>query len=317
MNDSIEQLLQSYEGPEPSPEVRRSLMAVARAQAHVNAHEAARKARRRRNARWMCLAAMLAVSAVAAVVLWPNQPTRGPAQAQAVAALGAVECDDLPVERDGRSLTLGRGSQLYAADRLAPAKRSDVRLSDGSLVRIDGGAKLFLTAPDATQRALLELEAGRIFLRVSDAAGEFIVSAGARVSVVGTAFGVSRQAGTTAVDVIEGKVIFESDGAKIELERGQSGAAREGGPPALAGADPNAELRWARDAIQFHNRPLGEVLDWISRNSSYRFTAAPAVREIRVSVTIDDKPMLDSIDAMMLACGLLHDVRGNDITISN
>ena len=102
----------------------------------------------------------------------------------------------------------------------------------------------------------------------------------------------------------------------IELERGQSGAAREGAAPELTSDNPNKALRWARDPVRFKDRPLGEVLDWLSRNSSYRFSAPPAVREMRVSVVISDEPMLEIIDAMMLTCNLTRDVQGNDITIN-
>ena len=314
MNDDIEKLLQSFKGPEPPPELRRALMAVARAQAKINAKSAAGKARSSHIRRWVAAAAAVAAVVVAGLALWP--PKEPPSVVRdATGAIGSVESDSLAAHRDGKVIQLKNGDKLYAEDKLQPASRSDVRLSDGSLARIDGGSELTLQKPAPGERVHLRLATGRVFLRATKAQGEFIVAASGRVRVIGTTFGVSELDGTTSVNVIDGKVALESGGKEIELERGQSGAAREGAAPELTSDNPNQALRWARDPVRFKDRRLVEVLDWLSRNSSYRFNAPPAVKEMRVSVVISDEPVLEIIDAMMLTCNLTRDVQGNEITI--
>ncbi|NQT19096.1 MAG: FecR domain-containing protein [Planctomycetes bacterium] len=319
MSDDIEKLLQSFEGPDPPREVRPAMMAVARAQAKINAKAAARRARSSLIRRWMAVAAAVAAVVVAGLALRPQpkepQPEPPSVVRDGTGAIGSVESDSLAAHRDGKMIQLKNGDKLYAEDKLRPENRSDVRLSDGSLARIDGGSELTLQKPDPGERVHLRLATGRVFLRAAKAQGEFIVAASARVRALGTTFGVSELDGTTSVNVIDGKVALESGGKRIELERGQSGAATEGTAPELTSDNPNQALRWARDPVRFKDRPLGEVLDWLSRNSSFRFSAPPAVRQMRVSVVISDEPMLEIIDAMMLTCNLTRDVQGNDITI--
>jgi len=324
MKHDIEKLLQSFDIPDAPPENRRAFMAVVRAQTKVNAQVNANRTSARRAGRRLFVAASAAAVVILGIMLWPraHEPRReGTTQKTsptepAVAAVGTIESEVLTIQRDGQTLELKKGDALRLEDELHPARRSDVRLRDGSFVRIDGGSELILRRPAAGERARLRLSAGRIFLRVSEASGTFAVLAGARVSVVGTAFAVAEHEGVTEVNVIDGKVKLESGGKEIELERGQSGAAAEGAAPETTSTDPNTALLWARDTVRFDDRPIGEVLDWISQNSSYRFNAPPAMRQLHVSVAISDEPLMDIIDAVVLTHGLTRRVEGNDIMIS-
>jgi len=302
MNDrDIENMLRSLEGPGPREETTRSIMRAARACEPL----LKRKKPARRLMRWAALAA--AACACAAAFAWLLIGSGEP--------VGTVASERLDVWRNEKLVALGREADLFAGDEIVTASRADVTLADGSTVRLDKGTRLVLRRTTEGERARLVLKAGGIFLRVSTAPGEFVVTGSAEVRVLGTSFGVREADGRTTVNVIGGRVALRSGDEVIELSRGESAAAREGGSPAKTAADPNIALAWARDPARFENRPLGEVLDWISSNSTYRFDAPPEIAEIRVNVTAAEQPLRDVIEALALACDLKYSLEDHDVTM--
>lgn len=324
MNDrNIEDLLRSFEGPSPRGETTRGIMDAARTAA--GARKEAPPARRTlRLRRWLPVAACIAI----AVTVWLLVPSTGTGPVDVMSGslngivpkgavpLGKVASESLDVKRKGKTYSLKREAALFAGDELAPALRADIKLADGSSVRLDKGTRLKLHKTSEDERGRLGLESGRIFVRVAKAPGEFIVLAGAEVRVAGTAFGVSRNDRGASVHVIEGRVVIGSVGRQIELSRGESATAKEGAPPTRTTADPNVAVVWARDAQRFEGRPLGEVLDWISRNSTYRFDVPADVARRRVSVAVADQPMREIIEAVVIACDLKYSVENHDVTIT-
>jgi len=311
MNErDIEKLLQRLEGPAPRPETTRAVMELARKSAAPSTTAAMHsvKARAfRARLRW-AVAALVLISVATGVGVW----LRG-----GKTVLATVASDALQVRRDGQALTLNREAPLYAGDEIAAETESDILLKDQSTVRIDTGTLLRLDPPRKGERARLALEKGRVFLSVSPAEGAFLVSASAEVRVVGTRFGVVEDNGLTSVHVLSGRVALQSAGAELTLERGRSGEARKDNAPVETAADPDDALLWARDMIFFENRPLGEVLDWLADNSSYRFEASEDLRaRIQVSVAVGDEPIPDIVRALALTCGLRHEFDGHDVTIT-
>jgi hypothetical protein len=301
MNDhEVEDLLRCSEGPEPRLRTSRAVIDAARGQLR-QPKPAARASRLVRH-----LAPLAAACLCLAVII---------RLLTAPATLGSVASDTLPVRRGSAILSLGRGGRLFAEDELLPTRRADICLADGSTVRLDARTRLLLDRPQEGERGRLALKTGRIFLRVDSAPGDFVVAGSAEVRVVGTAFGIAEKDGQTSVNVIAGRVAVRSGGKQIELCRGESAAAREGAPPAKTAADADAAVRWARDATRFENRTLGEALDWISRNSSYRFDAPPPLAETRVSLAVAHEPMREVIEALALACELKCSFQDHDVTM--
>jgi len=317
MNDrDVENLLLCYEGPQPRPETTRAITDAARKALPAKA-KAPTPARPKRLLRFAlpAAAACLCLAVVIRLLLFPEAPDSAERAGTVAVQLGAVASPSINVQRNGKTITLAREAALFAGDELAPVRRADIALADGSTVRLDKGTRLKLHKTPEGERARLGLESGRIFLRVAEAPGDFIVLAGIEVRVIGTSFGVDRNNRATSVDVIAGRVAVGSGDEQIELTRGESAAAPEGGPPAKTTADPNPAVAWARDAQRFEGRPLGEVLDWISSNSTYRFDAPPQITEIRVNVTVADQPMRELIESLALACDLRHSVTDHDVTL--
>ena len=304
MNNDVEKLLRSFEGPEPGDSAAQAIFAAARAQAQANAQ---RRAGRRRLIRKLSIAAVACLLiALAASLLAPSQEP---------VEMGTVACERMPLMRKGEATVLLRGQRLFTGDVLQPEVRSDISLDDGSSVRIDAGTKVALCVPGENERVRLLLERGRIFVRAASAPGSFIVAGTGEVRVLGTAFSVEEQDARTRVSVIGGEVALTTAGGSIELERGETGAVRRGAAPRKTGDNPYILTLWARDTTRFDNRPLGDVIDWLTFNTSYRFTLPPQARDIRVSITIRDEPIEQVIRTLGLVSGLTFTVDRNDVTV--
>jgi ferric-dicitrate binding protein FerR (iron transport regulator) len=230
--------------------------------------------------------------------------------------LAKVVEGEIAIQRGEDRFSAGGEASLFADDHLSVPEGAHVRLSDGSVLKLDKETDMVLRRPRDGERADMKILRGRLFLRVAKASGAFRIAGSAVVSVLGTVFGVSEGRGRTSVDVLRGRVELASVGKKIVLARGQSGAAAEQEAPARTGADPNQALIWARERIVFEDRPLGEVLDWIEANSSYRFDLSGRRRSsTSVSVTVADEPMREVIEAVMLSCGLDYRFEKHDIQV--
>jgi len=342
-------LLRSFQGPQPRPETTRAILDAARAaaasasevsSAEPKQRKAGRPTRadRHRPLRWIAagLAAAAAIVLAALTVPFGGKLDVRPDDGKAgVAATGGLAATRMSRSGASEQLALDIGAPLYAGDDLAASARADIFLADRSTLRVDRGVRLtiesasFAAQGDARSQSppspggaavrgevRLVLKAGRVFLRVPPG-GPFVVAASAEVRVAGTAFGLEESAGRTSVSVIDGSVSLASAGQSVELSRGQSGEARRDGPPSRTLADPDRSVLWARDPTRFEEQPLADVLDWITRNSSYRFTVVPeSLRQTRVSLAVMDEPMQQVVEALSLACGLNVSFNGFDVTIT-
>ncbi|HYG76080.1 MAG TPA: FecR domain-containing protein [Planctomycetota bacterium] len=230
--------------------------------------------------------------------------------------IGFAQSEGLLVTRDGAQHTLVSDEPLYANDSVLAKKRADIRLTDGSSVRLDQNTTLKIAAVEPDERVRLQVTVGRIFLRVAKATGRFRVQAGAtHIEVLGTVFGVSVSKDSATTSVYEGQVRMEAPAGRLELGRGDSGLASGDSAPTRTDIDPAIALAWARDWTRFQNRPLGEVLNWIETNSAFRFTAAGEIRQQPVTIAIDQEPMIRVVETLMLSLNLRYSARDNDVTI--
>jgi ferric-dicitrate binding protein FerR (iron transport regulator) len=230
--------------------------------------------------------------------------------------IGQAQSPGLFVTRAYRERPLTSGDPLFTGDRLRASVRADLRLADGSSVRLDAGTALVMAKPGAEERMHLALAAGRVFLRVAKAPGRFcIVSGTASIDVLGTVFGVARADGGAVASVYEGRVRLGTDAGQIELGRGEAARAAAGAAPVRTSDAPSEALAWARDWTRFEDRPLGEVLDWIASNSPYRFDAPAEVRAQRVSIAIADEPVSCVLTTLLISCNLHRSNNNNDVSI--
>ncbi|OVE78002.1 hypothetical protein BVX99_00975 [bacterium F16] len=198
---------------------------------------------------------------------------------------GATVTSNAVYVKKGETLEKRRlGETLYIGDIICGNELSEFQLKDGSLVTIDTNTELTIRKPKSLERLNLALNKGRCLLRVSKGKGRFLIDAGVPVDVLGTTFGVRRDTDETVVAVYEGRVQMGGD-TGIILTRGKSGRVEYGSRHPMAHPlSPNQELAWSRPEIAFIDRPLSEVLRWITQNSSYTFVIAdPELQKTKVS----------------------------------
>ena len=199
-------------------------------------------------------------------------------------------------------------------------ERVTVALADGSAVTLNSGSTLrrprsFRSEEEA--RAV-QLE-GEAYFDVAEAPSPFVVeTAAARVTVLGTAFGVRDwpDEGDAAVAVASGRVrlVSAAGGAPVVLGPGDVG--RVEGPAATAARGGTAEaLAWRDGDLIFKGRPLGAVLRDVERRFGTVVTVEPtALADRSVSVALRRPASAEAVVAdLAAALGLRYRVRADGL----
>lgn len=183
---------------------------------------------------WLAAAATLLVL-LGGAVLW----TRHGADADGIARLEQLA--DGRLERGGRTVD---DRVLRAGDRLLISAHgaAAIRLDDGSRIELTGDGDASL---DDGARLRLARGTARV-TAVQRGAGHALTIASplAEAQVLGTRFTVTAQAGTTRLDVAEGRVRFtrRADGATLEVGAGAWAIVAPGTPFAVQHAAPPAPV---------------------------------------------------------------------------
>lgn len=186
----------------------------------------------------------------------------------------------------------------------APGERLDIRLPDGSTVTLNSGttlrrARLFAT-PFAARNVRLE---GEAFFDVTKDATPFVVRTfDARVTVLGTTFGVRAWAdepeAATTVALVTGRVRLTPDagGADAVLAPGDVRRVAPGASVAADALSTAEALAWRQGDLVYKDRPLGVVLRDVERRFGLRVTALPvSLRDRRVSVALRTPSSADAV----------------------
>ena len=153
----------------------------------------------------------------------------------------------------------------YAA---APGSHIERTLTDGTRLYLDGDGAADVRIDERTRE--LTLLRGRAFVDVAhDAARPFRVHAGgAEVQVVGTAFGVARDAEAVVVTVERGQVAVAAQGTPAGnalLTPGQRVKVADGKVGATQTVDAETALAWRRGLIVLDRASLAEVVEDLDR----------------------------------------------------
>lgn len=223
-----------------------------------------------------------AVETQAPATMPPPRPARPRAALRPMLALAAALV-----------LAVGLGHLLGGNPFQPPAdhgtdtgQRAEVSLPDGSVVVLNAESAMNVSF-DADRRRV-ELVRGEAFFDVRpDPERPFEVAAGRSLTrVVGTAFSVTLQGGDTKVRVKRGHVRVAGDdgGTPVDLTLGEGvtvTAGHAGGAAALA---PQMAFAWVDGRFVFHDRPLAEVMERLSRHHKDRvILTTDRLRQFRVS----------------------------------
>jgi transmembrane sensor len=186
---------------------------------------------------------------------------------------------------------LTAGPDLYEIATGAGRHRT-VTMGDGSHVALNGSTRLVL---DRNNPRYAELPAGEAVFQVRhDAARPFTVVAGdQRVQDVGTTFNLVRDRGLLSVEVIDGAVLFDPDGAAVPLAAGQTLEMREGGGDAVLGRRDRRDMAgWRRGRLSYTSVPLDRVARDLSRSLGIMVTLDPHIAALPFtgSILLDRDP---------------------------
>jgi len=150
-----------------------------------------------------------------------------------------------------------------------------IKLPDGTILALNGGSELRI---DAVRRATLER--GEIFVSVHhDQDRPFELIAGDRLfRDVGTAFNVSVSNTAVRLDVAEGAVRYEPDGAPLEVKAGQglvlSGESIERYPV------PTTSIgSWRQGRLSYRNARVSRVAEDLTRVTGVPIEVPPSIRD--------------------------------------
>lgn len=154
-------------------------------------------------------------------------------------------------------------SRTYATSN---RERAELRLTDGTLVRIAPASRLRVAADFGTDRRDVYLEGEAYFEVVHDARRPFTVFAGnASAQDLGTEFVVRSYADDNAVQVVvrEGEVALSGVGRLMPGDLGRLTA--DGRTTHERGVPVDAYLAWLDGRLVFRDTPLAEVLRTLDR----------------------------------------------------
>lgn len=150
----------------------------------------------------------------------------------------------------------------------APGEQRTISLSDGSTIIMNGGSTLSVRMSDG-ERLIKMANAEAAFDVAHDTGRPFRVTAGeSRVEVLGTAFDVRRDAGSTRVSVTRGVVrVSDLNDAShhVRLGVGQSVTRQDATGQLQVMPGSTEPAGWRAGRLTYDDRPLSEVVDDLNR----------------------------------------------------
>jgi len=180
----------------------------------------------------------------------------------------------------------------------ASGERRALTLGDGTRVELSGDTRLRL---DADTPRLVALERGEaVFTVHHDSSRPFVVTAGGRtVQDVGTVFNVAHVDQNLSVEVAEGSVVYEPEGAAVMLHAGDGLSVGDKAMLQRTKLAPDSVGGWRRGILTFNAKPLRDVAGALHRLYGFRIDLSPGLSDrpftgmVRFSGTADrDVPHL-------------------------
>jgi transmembrane sensor len=172
--------------------------------------------------------------------------------------------------------TIPAGAALYAVET-GPGQHRRVDLADGSHIDLNGATRLQL---DRNNVRFASVERGEaLFTVVHDADRPFEVeAAGARMRDLGTTFNVVAERGAVEVGVAEGRVLFDPQGAAVDLSPGMSlRRAAANARPVVMRTEPDAIGGWRAGRLSYRSATVEQVAADLTRNLGVSVRASPSV----------------------------------------
>ncbi len=181
---------------------------------------------------------------------------------------------------------------------VADGSIEEISLRDGTNVRMVGPATLSYVASESmTRPGSVELSGGAYFDVVGNGIPFVVRTATARVSVLGTNFGLRAKPNVTDVVLASGRLYVSgtADENRVILEPGYSSTVVRGqAPSAPRAVDLTDALSWAQLFV-FRGTTVSEIADRLSSHYDSRITVGQDLRQQLVTGTFDRNRELQEI----------------------
>lgn len=225
---------------------------------------------------------------------------------------------------------LGLGAMQYLSRPATETYRTSI--GGRELVRFEDGTEIELNTDTVlrtqmtTRERTVWLDRGEAFFHVKhDAAHPFTVLVGQRrITDLGTEFVVQHDAAATEVDVVKGRVRFDTPDVQSEVKT----AMLSGGDAATASAvsmfiekkSPDQladELSWRRGVLVFRHTALGDAVNEFNRYNTIKLAIAdPAAAAMPIGGTFRTDNLEDFTHAVQIVLGLKIRREGRNVVIS-
>lgn len=187
------------------------------------------------------------------------------------------EQDGTVIGLDGESITYTNmadsivNTDLYNELVIPRGGEYVLKLSDGTFVCLNAGSKLRFPVQFNGSDRRVELEGEGYFQVARNEKVPFVVNAsGVNITVLGTEFNVSNYPENEHVQttLIKGKVkvnLLEEEGGCILHPGEQAVYDKRSGEITVADVDVSYTIAWREGRLRFRDRPLKEIMDFISR----------------------------------------------------
>jgi len=167
-------------------------------------------------------------------------------------------------------------SNLYEV-QTRPGEQRELRLASGTSIQLNGATVIRLDRDDPRFATLERGEA--LFTVRHDALHPFTVKLGDdRLVDLGTRFDIVRTPGRTAIQVAEGSVLYNPEGARIRLQAGDALEIADGRAVAVRGRTaPDQVGAWRTGRFVYDGEPLSRVTADLARYTGARIDLDPAL----------------------------------------
>ena len=164
-----------------------------------------------------------------------------------------------------------RGASPYSI-ATAPGERQQVALADGTKIELNGGTRIEL---DRNNPREVKIAQGEAMFNVHHSSVPFRVHAGdLSIEDVGTVFNVARSAKRLDVQVAEGAVRFDPNGAAVLVKQGGALSVRtDTDEVLLSKVDADGVGGWRTGRLSFHGESVSSMLESITRQTGTKLSA--------------------------------------------
>ncbi|HUQ98471.1 MAG TPA: FecR domain-containing protein [Gemmatimonadaceae bacterium] len=184
----------------------------------------------------------------------------------------------------------------YSVAKTEPT--SNIRLEDGTVVRLAPGSRLKVTHNSHGRDAHLD---GQAFFAVTHMAGRpfRVHTSSGDVKVLGTRFAVTSDRARTDLVVVDGRVELSTGARRVEVVGGEVSSAERGAvAPAVAVTDVYARLSWMGGTMLFNSTPLPSVAAEIAHRFGVRVDVDPSLRQHTLTAVFNGGSLTDVLDVI-------------------